>query len=212
MKTKLFLILAASVVAIASCQKEDDDTGNGTTEDYQPTSAGSTWNYNSTSQGTYTETATDDDTTIEGETYLAFTSGGGVRYINKNNGVYKSYSYFEAIDENLKLTYLKDAAVGATWNDVVNMDYNGFEIPVTFTHTITSRDGDKVVNNITYKNVIAVDTRISASSVLVGGDGTVATARRFYAKGVGAISSSLNFDALGTTISDSTYLVSHDIK
>jgi hypothetical protein len=215
MKTKLFLALAAFALTFAACQKENDDTENGgtTEEDYQPTSAGSTWQYSSTTSGDYTETATETHKTIEGDDFVAFAlSSGDTTFISKNNNTYKSYSYFEEIQEYLKLTYLKDADAGTTWEDVVNYEYNGVSIPITFKYTITSRDGDKVINNKTYNNVIAVDTKISASSLIVGGDGTIATGERLYAKGVGAISSTLHFSALGTTVSDSTYLVSYDIK
>ena len=216
MKTKLFAALTALTVVFAACKKDNNNDNNngGTTEDYQPTSAGSTWQYNSTT-GSYTETAaaSSRDSTIDGEKYVAFdNSNGGTRYVNKNNGVYKSYSYFQQIQKDLKLTYLKDADAGTTWQDVVNYSYNGIDIPITFSYTIASRDRDTVVNNKTYNNVIVVDTKVSASSLLVGGDGTIGTARRYYAKGVGAISSTLNFNALGITASDTTYLVSYNIK
>src|SRR5215218_1427842 len=146
MKTKLVAALTAFVVVFAACQKDPDETDNGgTTEDYQPTSAGSTWQYNSSSSGSYTETATTRDSTIDGETYVAFdNSAGGTRYVNKNNGVYKSFSYFKEINKNLKLTYLKDAAAGTAWEEVINYNFNGIDIPITFKYTITSRDADKV--------------------------------------------------------------------
>jgi hypothetical protein len=218
MKIQLVIALAAFALVFAGCKKDDDDTDNGGNtpeEDYQPVTAGSTWQYNSSTLGLYTETAlgTDNDTTIEGEKYSTLNnSEGGRRYVNKNGVIYKSYSYFEAIGESLKLTYLKDATVGTTWDDVINYDYNGFAVPVTFRYTIASRDGSKVVNSKTYENVIAVDIRISASSLLVGGDGTVATGQQFFAKGVGGILTTLDFNALGTTLTDSTYLVTADIK
>src|SRR3954468_10893793 len=136
MKTKLFVALTAFVVVFAACKKDDNDTtdNGGPTEDYQPTSAGSTWQYNSTTSGSYTETAAESgrDSTIDGEKYVAFdNSNGGTRYVNKNNGVYKSYSYFEQIQKDLKLTYLKDADAGTTWQDVVTYSYNGIDIPIT---------------------------------------------------------------------------------
>lgn len=216
MKTKLFITLALFVTVFAACKKDKNDTTPepGTPEtDYQPLTAGSTWQYNSSTSGAYTETATNNDSTIEGETYRAVdNSENGRRYINKNGGVYKAYGYVQEIDQYLKMTYLKDAAAGATWQESVNYTYSGFTVPVTFQYIIVSRDSDKIVNNVTYKNVIAVDITISANSPLVGGNVTLATGRQFYAKGVGTISSSLNFDALNTTVNDSTYLVAYDIK
>ena len=212
MKTKLLVALSTFVLVFSACQKDPDDTTDnpGTeTEDYQPTSAGSTWQYNSTNAGSYTETALAGDTTISGQKYFIIEStDNDRRYINKNGGIYTQYGYVEEIDETLNLVYLKDAAVGTTWEQSV--DYNG--VPVVFNFTIVSRDGDKVVNGTTYNNVVAVDLEVVANSPLVGGEVTIATGRQFYAKGIGSISSSLNFSALGTEISDSTYLVSYDIK
>lgn len=216
MKTKIVAALAAFAIVFTACNKDDDNTNNGgstDTQDYQPTSAGSNWQFSSSTSGNYTETATGADSTIDGEKYFVFdNSSDGRQYINKNGGVYKSYSYFEQIQSDLKLTYLKDAEVGATWDDVVNYEYNGFTVPITFDYKIASRDADMTVNNKTYNNVITVDTKISASSLVVGGDGTIATGHRSYAKGVGVINSVLDFNALGTSVKDSTYLLSYEIK
>lgn len=216
MKTKLFIALTVLITVFAACQKDPEEATEPpleTTEDYQPTSAGSTWQYNSSTSGAYTETAVSGDSTIGGEKYFKFdNSENGRRYINKNGGVYKTYGYVQEIDEYLTLTYLKDVAAGATWEDNVNFTASGITVPIKFKYTIANRDGDKEVNGKTYKNVIGVDVAISANSALVGGNVTIATGRQFYAKGVGSISSSLDFDALGTVITDSTYLVSYQIK
>ena len=77
MKTNLFVALTAFVLVFAACNKDDEDTNNnggGTTEDYQPTSEGSTWQYNSSSSGTYTETAVAGDTTISGQSFAKSTT------------------------------------------------------------------------------------------------------------------------------------------
>lgn len=217
MKTKFAVVFAAFVLVFASCKKEknDDPDNGGTTADYQPTTAGSTWQYNSTLQGAYTETAAgpERDTTIEGEKYTALdNSAGGTRYINKSNGVYKSYSYIQQINQALTLTYLKDAAAGTAWSEDEVYSNGVITVPIKFSYTIASRDGEKVVNNITYKDVIAVTINVSANSPLLGGNVTIATGRQFYAKGIGGIGGSFNFNALGNTASDSTYLVTHSIK
>src|SRR5437763_8151167 len=152
MKTKLFAALTAFVVVFAACQKENNDgTDNGgTTEDYQPTSAGSTWQYTSSTSGSYTETATGGDSTISGEKFSIFdNTASGRRYVNKNNGIYTSYGYVPQIDTSLTLLYLKDADAGTTWTNVGQ--YSG--IPVTLTYTIASRDGNKTVNGTSFKNV-----------------------------------------------------------
>lgn len=212
MKTKLLIALTAFVTVFAACQKDTEDTtdnGNTREEDYQPTSAGSTWQYNSTSQGTYTETATGKDTTISGQKFFAFdNSANGRRYVNNNNGIYTSYGYVPQIDTTLMLLYLKDADAGTTWTNT--SVYMG--VPISLNSKITSRDGEKTVNGTAYKNVIAVDFTITAPNPLSGQMLTVATGQQFYAKGVGAILSTLHLNAGGIRVNDSTYLVSHTIK
>src|SRR5437764_6482700 len=151
MKTKLIIVLSAGVLAFAACKKDNknDTTNTGTTTDYQPTSAGSNWQYNSSSQGSYSETASGTDTTISGQKFFAIdNSASGRRYINNNNGVYTSYGRVPQLDTTLTLLYLKDAPAGTTWNNV--SVYSG--IPVTLTYTIASRDGTMQVNNQTFKD------------------------------------------------------------
>jgi hypothetical protein len=214
MKTKIITALSVLAIVFAACQKdpeEDVDNGGNNTEDYQPVSAGSTWQYTSLTSGTYTETALAGDTTIEGEKYYKFdNSENGRRYINKSNGVYKQRGYVQEIDKTVDLTYLKDAAVGTTWSEDEVVTQGGFSIPIKVNYTILSRENEKVVNGNTYKDVIAVGVSITAS--VLGTNVAVATARQYYAKGVGAISSSLNFKFEDEEVNDSTYLVSHDIK
>ena len=217
MKTKFFIAFASLAFLFTACQKDNDDTTTdpdpNNTEDYQPVSAGSTWQYASTTTGNYSETALGGDTTIGGEKYFILdNSENGRRYINKNNGVYKSSGYIQAIQQSVNMTYLKDAPAGTTWEDNLVYSKGLITVPVAVKYTIASRDGDKVVNNKTYNNVIAVDLALTANSVLIGGLKTIATGRQFYAKGVGNIGGSLHVDVLDIQIDDSTYLVSHDIK
>jgi hypothetical protein len=207
MKTKLFLALAAFTLTFAACQKENDDTGDGgSTDSYQPTSAGSTWQYNSTSSGTFSETATGTDTTIDGQTYAAFdNTEGGRRYVNNNNGIYTSYGavpQFPQLDTTISLLYLKDAPVNNSWTNA--SVYRN--IPITLTHIITSRDGEMTVNNQTFQDVITVDITLAAAGFTIG------SGKQYYAKGVGAISSTMHLQYQTVDLSDSTYLVSYDIK
>jgi len=215
MKTKLFVALTALIAVFSACQKdaeETTDTDTTKTEDYQPTTAGSTWQYNSTSEGVYTETALGTDTTIDGQKFFAFdNSATGRRYVNKNNGIYTSYGklpQINTIDTTITLLYLKDAPVGTTWNNIGV--YSG--IPITLSYTVESRDADKVINGNTYKNVIALDYNIAAPNPLSGTTLTIATGKQYYAKGVGAILTTLHLDAAGYQVDDSTYLVSATIK
>jgi hypothetical protein len=210
MKTKFFVALAAFVTVFSACQKDPDDNNNGGADnkDYQPTTAGSTWQYRSTASGDYTETATGQDTTINGQKYFIFRSEeNGSRYVNKANNVYTTFGYVQQVDQTINIIYLKDAAVGTTWTNSAN--YNGF--PVDLTYTIVSRDGEKVVNGTTYRDVIELNFTVSTNNPLTGLL-TVATGKQFHAKGVGSITSTFNFELQNNTASDSTYLVSASIK
>jgi nitrous oxide reductase accessory protein NosL len=216
MKIQLVIALAAFALVFAGCKKDDDDTDNGGNtpeEDYQPVTAGSTWQYHSESLGDYTETATGRDTTFAGDNkkyYIFNTDANGPRFISKNNGEYTQRGYVRELNQDVALLYLKDAPAGTNWTETKEVTQSGFTIPVKVSFTIASRGGSKVVYNKTYENVIAVDIAIAAN--VFGTELPVATARQFYAKGVGAISSSLNFDFQGTKMTDSMYLVSSDIK
>lgn len=216
MKTKLFATFLGCVIVLAACKKETSGstTTNSDTTDYQPTSTGSTWTYNSSSQGSYTETATGTDTTINGDKYSVFSNSNGAaanRYVNKSNGVYKVYSYVAPLQQTLTLTYLKDVSVGTNWEDNVTVTTNNIAIPVNFKYNIASRDGDKTVNGIDFKNVIEVTYDVSANIPLTG-TVQVGTGQDYYAKGVGLITRVINANVQGTAFSDSTYLVSYQIK
>lgn len=216
MKTKIVIVLAAFVLVFAACKKDDDDTDNGGTpveEDYQPVTAGSTWRYHSEALGDYTETATGRDTTFAGDNkkyYIFNNDASGPRFISKSNVEYTQRGYVRELNQDVTLLYLKDAPAGTNWIEIKEVTQGGFTVPVKVSFTIASRDGSKVVHNKTYENVVAVNIAISAN--VFGTELPVATARQFYAKGVGAISSSLNFDFQGTSITDSMYLVSSDVK
>lgn len=214
MKTKIFIALSACVMAFAACQKEnkDDNTDTGgNTTDYQPTSAGSTWQYNSSHDGVYTETATGTDTTIGGQKFFAFDNDlSGRRYINKNGGIYTSFGPVPQLDTALTLLYLKDAPAGTTWPNVGV--YSG--IPITLNYTIASRDGEMTVNGNNFKDVIALNFTVTTANPLTGETISLATGKQYYAKGVGAITSTLHLAVPNTTISidDSTYLDHYQIK
>lgn len=209
MKTKLFAAFAALVV-LAACHKDpDENTDNNTTEDYQPTSAGSTWQYTSSTNGTYTETATGGDTTIGGRKFFSFDNTAmGRRYVYKSDGSYTSYGRIPQIDTTLELEYLRDAPVGTTWNKTAVY----LSVPITLVYTVVSRDGEKTVSGTTFKNVIALSFVVAAPNPITGQNITIATGEQYYAKGVGAITSTFHLSAGQTIINDSTYLVSYNIK
>src|SRR5512138_137142 len=116
MKYILFSLFAS--IMFASCQKEVDGGigntgggGGGSTTDYQPVSANSEWDYTSTMTGSSHTVALGTDTTINGLRYYKFdvTRGTSTQrdYINKGNGVYRTYGNFDPVGQVLELVYLK---------------------------------------------------------------------------------------------------------
>lgn len=213
MKTNVLIALTALITVFTACQKDPKDpTDNGggdITKDYQPMTANSSWQYSSTTLGNYTETATGMDTTVNGDKYSIFNnSQNGRRYYRKSDNSYYMYGYVDVVKQTINILYLKDVAVGTTWTNTAS--YSG--IPIELKYTVASQGGEKTVNNKAYKDVIGLQFVVTASSPLGGGATTVATGQSFYAKGVGLITQTVEADVLGTQISDSTYLVSSDIK
>jgi hypothetical protein len=112
MKTKFFVALAAFVTVFSACQKDPDDNNNGGADnkDYQPTTAGSTWQYRSTTSGDYTETATGlIPPSMAKNISSSEAKENGSRYVNKANGVYTTFGYVQQVDQTINIIYLKDA-------------------------------------------------------------------------------------------------------
>ena len=197
-----------------SCEKEkstDEETsGSGSGNDYQPTTAGSEWRMSSTTAGDYTITALAGDTVIGGKKFFKFDNSSSEErvYINKDNGVYTQYAPIPIGDESFEMIVLKDAPVGTTWKSRV--DFQGFFNE--FTYKVVSRDADKTVNGKTYNNVITVAYEVTMPNPLGGGTLKFATGRAYYSKGIGPIASSFKMDFMGNEREDSTYLASYIIK
>jgi len=214
---KKMIQAVAIVLLMASCQKEIEfqdsnsttipGTTNGTNttgSDYQPTTADSKWNMVSTSLGNYTMTSLGTDTTIGGLKYFKFNhSVGGRQYISKVNGVYKTYAVFPQTGGWVTNTYLKDAAVGTTWNDVLSASGAN----ALMEYKVINTGGQRTVNGKQYNNVIKITYRQSVAGM------TTAVGEQYYAKGVGPIEAVSRMDMLGMQMTiDSTYLESSIIK
>src|SRR5687768_11675653 len=95
MKTFLSIGALALSCLLFSCQKESSDSeeqSGGMGDDYQPTTAGSVWNYKSTTIGNYKLVALGSDTLVDGKKFYKFDNSlYGRQYAGKDNGVYSSY-------------------------------------------------------------------------------------------------------------------------
>ena len=218
---KQILIIGLVTILLAACQKEVEDiiggnnNGGGTNtgaSDYQPVSANSEWDYNSTTGGNSHTIALGTDTTINGLRYYKFdkTSGGTSErgYISKNNGVYRTYGEFSPAGQVLELTYLKDSAVGSNWTNTITV--GGFSN--YHKYTVAKRDIQHTVNGKSYNTVIEVNYSFSVDDPINGGIINIGGGKYYYAKGVGLIEAYFGFSYFGVSTSDTTRLLNYAIR
>ena len=223
MKPNLIVSLLFTVIVIASCSKNDSTS---TTLPPAVTSANSSWKYEQadSSSGTpivnnYTLTSTTSDTTINGKTYHIYTnSDGGFTYRNiSGNDYYQFDSLPAGIGQDVfERLYLKDnGTVGTSWTQILSVTIPGVPVPlpVTLTNNIVERDISRVVNGVTYNNVIHVST--SLSSALIPAASLVTAIDSYYAPNYGLIENTtivqLNY-VLVQNVNIHTRLISADLK
>ena len=227
MKKLIFSLLILPVLVI-SCQDDDVPTPPVTAEKYMSVSAGSTWNYELTDKvlvttDPFTISSGSKDSTINGRLYHVFTNSSG-----SSNEYYhiaaNDYFNYRSLPQSLggssvENIYLKDnAAAGTSWTQLYAVTVSGFPSNVSVTHTITAKGLTKVVNNITYKDVIHVTTTISAtiSGIPLPANALTTDIQAFYAPRVGMIQSKnkvgINFNGIVENTDHETILKSADIK
>ena len=214
MKKNLFCSVMS--LALFSCKKDDDKNNEvtpyvETVDVYQPQTTGSYWIYRSDStQTTNLDTlkATGVDTVVAGKTYKIFKQGDDSKqYFRRSQGNYYQYNFtnsLDGIDDSVKtkigninsyeLLYLKDnAKLGDVWNNEFKNNYYKYKLEYTVTESVAS----KVINGVTYNNVIGVTMQVyeglSLTDVPIGGleymplEGGIPITI-YYAKNVGMIS------------------------
>jgi hypothetical protein len=226
MKTKA-LILIASVLFLAACDKNDDSNTNPpeTPDTYINTTQGSTWTYhedNSASGTTvgsdYTVTSTNKDTTIGSRKYHVYTySYGGSRYLNISG---HEYYQFDSIPVGAGITverlYLKDdAAVGASWEQQSDITVPNLPIPIPLkiTNTITEKGITRTVKGKDYTDVIHVSSSLSSPLITSGFTSSIDS---YFAPKYGLIENTtkidLDYSGIVQKIDLNTQLVSADLK
>ncbi len=217
MKKVLFPLAFISLLAI-SCKK-DDPAPDPSSETYMNITAGSVRNYrftdnnDATNNEDYSLTSTSRDTTAAGKTYHVFTnsSDGSSEFYNKTASDYFQLQDASAIGAGtLENLYLKEnAAVGTSWNQTYNIDLMGTPVTLVITNKVETAGTSKVVNSITYNNVIQIKTTISASSGLFPIPVT-SDLRSYYAPKFGLIESTniLNIALAGLDVNTKTELIS----
>jgi hypothetical protein len=202
MQKVTFLLCLALYVTLSSSNCNKKSSPEPTNDTYQPTTAGSEWNYTTTGTtgGTPVNTlfklsASSRDSVTGIRTYRVFTNSiGPNEYYNKTGNDYFRISSFAGLSQSVDLLYLKDnLAVGGTWQESksFNVNISGFgNVPVTIVtnFTIVEKGGSLTVNSITFNDVIKVNATIAitalGSPVPVDPSSLI---QYYYAKNVGMI-------------------------
>ncbi len=216
--TQLILLFACSIWLV-SCQKEYSIEGagnNAANTDYYPSTTGTYWTYQDAtdSTATFTMTVQANDTTIGTSSYriirsdnssffpdillrktpgLYFSKGGGIA------GLLGAAISNPVLDQDQII--LKDnVAVGSSWNTSFNIDTLGFTVTVNIVNTITEKAVPRTVNNISFNDVIGVQTKVSIQIPLLGNQ-DILSINNYYAKGVGPVEITVNDAIQGNSFS-----------
>lgn len=212
MKTNILILFIAAAI-ISSCSKKDDTTTDTppTQDSYINTNTGSSWTYHeidsssATPQSSdYIVTSTASDTTINSKKYHIYSySYGGSEYLNLSGHDYYQYDSIPGgLGQVIERLYLKDnAPTNSTWSQSFAVDLTGvpFSIQGTLTNKIVETGVSRMINGITYTDVIHVSTAISSSAIPAAA--LTSDINSYYAPNYGLIESSaiVNLDYMGIT-------------
>jgi hypothetical protein len=209
MKQLLSLLLAASIVVLTGCSKDDDEAPGAT---YMPNTANSSWTYDTrsyapaTTTGSYTVRATNKDTLIGSRTYRVYThTGAGNDYYAQSGSDYYQLGTAASLGtQQVDLLYLKDADANSTWSESKVVTLNGIPLTVPLSSRITKKGYDTTINGKAYRDVVSVQTTLGTVNVLGTNVTPVSNVVNLYARGIGRIYSRskvvINATVFGTAI------------
>ncbi len=216
------MIFFALIIAGVSCKKNNSPAPEAAPK-FMSVSAGSTWAYETTNtitatSSTNTVTSTNRDSTIYSKSYHIFTNtnGSGNTYYNITGNDYYTFASLAALNSgNVDILYLNDnAAVGASWSQVVPVTIPGIPLPVSVTliNTVTEKGITRTVNGKAYTAVIHTTTTFSVPGLPAGSLTT--DIQSYYAPAVGLIESKnkISFPSAGINTDQTTILKTADIK
>ena len=160
-----------------SCSKKDNSSTSITPSaiKYMTTTPGSIWNYElidsiALSTSLYSLTSTSRDTSVNSKNYHIYTNSASnaSEYYNISASDYYSYQSLPSAAGGTKAEnlYLKDNAnINVSWSQSYPVTVSGFPLTVILTNTIKERSISKIVNGITYAEVIHVETTIAVSGI-----------------------------------------------
>ncbi len=222
---KKLIILITCISFFYGCKKSGSG-GGAIAENYLNTKAGSSWSYHETnnSSGTpqnsdYALISTSKDTFINSKSYHIYTfSYGGSQYLAVNGHDYYQYDSIPgALGQIFERLYLKDNInVNASWSQQIAVSIPGLPvtIPVDINNKIVEKGISKIINGITYNNVIHVSSTIS--SVAIPSASLTSDINSFYAPGFGLISNTtivhLDYAGVKQDVNIATTLINASLK
>jgi len=202
---KKLLLPVLALLIFSQCKKNNDKP---VVTDFLPLNVGTNWTY--ISNGVTSKlTVTNKDTVALSRTYKVITDTRGPnQYHGKSGNDYYRFASFQGFLPNgVEELYLKgDQNVNGTWQFIVNVMFGTIPIPVTAKYTIVAKSITKTVQGKNYSDVTHVSLALSSALGNNGGGDF------YYAKGIGMISSTLTIIVPGNTTTNTTELVSYEIK
>jgi hypothetical protein len=161
------------VSIVGSCTLLEIDFGNPPAGDYLPLNLGATWEYNGLDDPGTTQLITSEGTDVfDGRMYTRFVSNiGDTFYYRKEQHAYYEYRTFNFqgyVDQppvvELPILY-DDKQAGESWESAPeDITLSGIPVRAKMVFTISRRDFQASFNNVTYSDLIEVNTEILFSS------------------------------------------------
>lgn len=211
--TILFIVLSAG-----NCKKPSTPDPGTPASTYQPTTAGSEWNYTTTGttasgpvNTTYKLTATSKDSVSNGKTFRVFSNSSGANeYYVKVGNDYSRISSLASVTSQVELLYLKDNLnAGASWSETKNVTINGNAVNVNVTYSVIGSKFDTSFNGNAFKQCIRI--KVNPDIGLPFQENNI---WYLFAKDVGMIANKirLKFDLLAMNVDTETKLGAFVIK
>ncbi|MGH2642827.1 MAG: hypothetical protein ACRDE2_02670 [Chitinophagaceae bacterium] len=219
MNFKNILAIALTSLVLFSCSKDNsvEKNSQGNNTSFQPTTIGSTWNYqdNINSNGNFTLTATGQDTTVNGMNFSVFadkpdsTPQVYATLFGQSQNDYYTLGFVTAFGNNA-LLYLKDTTVNATWSQDVPISVPQIgQTTAELDFTLAQSGISYTLNGKTYPNVAHVTLLVKIQVPGLGLTDAGVTGDIYFARGVGILSAVVQQN--GSKVEDVS-LVSYTIK